>query len=174
MNDNMNDNINDTINDTIKNINYNDIIKNINNCYNIIKNNQIILENKSNDDFNLLLDYNKTLIIENCENITITIPKITQILIINCKNIVINYNKPVIGFFISKSKIIKLNETISNNTDITYEFYNSYNIDVKNQNENNNIFIIIYCDEIFINKRSIFINFFDSCCLIIDNNITYF
>jgi hypothetical protein len=162
------------MNDTIKNINYNDIIKNINNSYNIIKNNQIILENKSNDDFNLLLDYNKTLIIENCENITITIPKITQILIINCKNIVINYNKPVIGFFISKSKNIKLNEIITNNTDITYEFFNSYNIDVKNQNGNNNIFIIIYCDEIFINKRSIFINFFDSCCLIIKNNITYF
>jgi hypothetical protein len=162
MNDNMNDNIND-------------IIENINNSYNIIKKNQIILENKSNDDFNLLLDYNKTLIIENCENITITISKITQILIINCNNIVINYNKPVIGFFISKSKIIKLNEIITNNTDITYEFSNSYNIDVNQYyNNNNNIFIIIYCDEVFINKRSIFINFFDSCCLIIKNNITYF
>ena len=162
--------------DIIKNINYNDIIKNINNSYNIIKNNQIILENKRNDNFDLILDYNKTLIIENCENITITLPKITQILIINCKNIVINYNKPVIGFFISKSKIIKLNENITNNTDITYEFSNSYNIDVNQyyNNNNNNIFIIIYCDEIFINKRSIFINFFDSCCLIIKNNITYF
>jgi hypothetical protein len=100
--------------------------------------------------------------------------KITQILIINCKNIVINYNKPVIGFFISKSKIIKLNENITNNTDITYEFSNSYNIDVNQYYRNNNIFIIIYCDEIFINKRSIFVNFFDSCCLIINNNITYF
>ncbi len=160
--------------DIIKNINYNDIIKNINNSYNIIKNNQIILENKRNDNFDLILDCNKTLIIENCENITITIPKITQILIINCNNIVINYNKPVIGFFISKSKIIKLNENITNNTDITYEFSNSYNIDVNQYYNNNNIFIIIYCDEIFINKRSIFINFFDSCCLIINNNITYF
>jgi hypothetical protein len=162
------------MNDTINNITYNNIIKNIKTSYNIIKNNQIIIENKNNDVFNLLLDTNKTLIIENCENITITIPKITQILIINCKNIIINYNKPVIGFFISKSKIIKLNENITNKTDITFEFYNSYNIDVKNQNENNNIFIIIYCDDIFINNRPIFQNFFDSCCLIIDNNITYF
>ena len=155
------------MNDTLKNI-----IKNINNCYNIIKNNQIILENKKNDNFDLILDYNKTLIIENCENITITLPKITQILIINCKNIVINYNKPVIGFYISKSKSIKLNENISNDTNITYEIYNSQNIDVNNRN--NNVFIIIFCDEIFINNKSIFINFFDSCCLIIDNNITYF
>ncbi len=61
---------------------------------------------------------------------------------------------------------------MTNNTDITYEFYNSYNIDVKN--ENNNVFIIINCDEITINKKSIFFNFFDSCCLIIGNNITYF
>jgi hypothetical protein len=155
------------MNDTLKNI-----IKNINNCYNIIKNNQIILENKKNDNFDLILDYNKTLIIENCENITITLPKITQILIINCKNIVINYNKPVIGFYISKSKSIKLNENISNDTNITYEIYNSQNIDVNNRN--NNVFIIIFCDEIFINNKSIFLNFFDSCCLIIDNNITYF
>ena len=162
------------MNDTINNITYNNIIKNIKTSYNIIKNNQIIIENKNNDVFNLLLDTNKTLIIENCENITITIPKITQILIINCKNIIINYNKPVIGFFISKSKIIKLNENITNKTDITFEFYNSYNIDVKNKNENNNIFIIINCDDIFINNRPIFQNFFDSCCLIIDNNITYF
>lgn len=162
------------MNDTLKNINYNNIINNINTVYNKIKTNQIILENKSNEDFNLLLDYNNTLIIENCENITITIPKITQIFIINCKNIIINYNKPIIGFFISNSKIIKLNEIITNNTDITYEFNNSYNIDVINKNENNNIFIIIYCDEIFINKRSVFNNFFDSSCLIIDNVITYF
>jgi len=159
--------------DTCRNINYNNIFTNINNVYNKIKTNQIILENKSNEDYNLLLDYNKTLIIENCENITITISKITQIFIINCKNIVINYNKPIIGFFISNSKIIKLNEIIANNTDITYEFYNSYNIDVKNENENN-IFIIIYCDEICINKRSIFNNFFDTSCIIINNNITYF
>jgi len=161
------------MNDTSKNFNYNNIFTNINNVYNKIKTNQIILENKSNEDYNLLLDYNKTLIIENCENINITIPKITQIFIINCKNIIINYNKPIIGFFISNSKIIKLNEIIANNTDITYEFYNSYNIDVKNKNENN-IFIIIYCDEIYINKRSIFSNFFDTSCIIINNNITYF
>ena len=102
----------------------------------------------------------------------ITIPKIIQILIINCKNIVINYNKPVIGFFISKSKYIKLNENTSNDTIITYEFYNSYNIQVNNQN--NNIFIIIFCDEIFINNKAIFLNLFESCCIIIDNNITYF
>ena len=153
-------------------MNYNNIINNINNSYNIIKNNQIILENINNNDFNLQLDIKKTLIVENCQNINITIPKITQILIINCKNIVINYNKPVIGFFISKSKSIKLNETISNNTNITFEFYNSNNIDVNNQNDN--IFIIIYCDEISINNKSIFLNLFDSCCFIIDNNITYF
>ncbi len=158
--------------DTCRNINYNHIFTNINNVYNKIKTNQIILENKSNENYNLLLDYNKTLIIENCENITITIPKITQIFIINCKNIIINYNKPIIGFFISNSKIIKLNELLSNYTNITFEFYNSNNIDVKN--ENNNVFIIIFCDEIYINKRSIFNNFFDSNCIIIDNNITYF
>ena len=160
------------MNNTCKNINYNDIFTNINNVYNKIKTNQIILENKNNEYFNLLLDCNKTLIIENCENITITIPKIIQIFIINCKNITINYNKPIIGFFISNSKIIKLNELVSNNTDITFEFYNSYNINVKN--ENNDIFIIIFCDEIYINKRSIFNNFFDSNCIIINNNITYF
>ncbi len=160
------------MNNTSKNINYNNIFTNINNVYNKIKTNQIILENKSNDEYNLILDYNKTLIIENCEDISITIPKITQIFIINCKNIIINYNKPIIGFFISNSKIIKLNELLSNNTDITFEFYNSYNINVKN--ENNDIFIIIFCDEIYINKKSIFNNFFDSNCIIIDNNITYF
>jgi len=153
-------------------MNYNDIINNINNIYNKIKNNQVILQNITNDDFNLLLDTNKTLIIENCENITITISKITQIFIINCKNIVINYNKPIIGFFISKSKIIKLNELITSNTNITYEFYNSHNIEINNQNYN--IFIIIYCNDIIINNNNIFFNFFDSCCLIIDNNITYF
>jgi hypothetical protein len=153
-------------------MNYNDIINNINISFNSIKKNQIIIENINNNDYNLLLDTNKTLIIENCQNINITIPKITQILIINCQNIVINYNKPVIGIFISKSKFIKLNENISNNTNITYEFYNSYNIDVNNKNDN--IFIIIYCDEIYINNKSIYLNFFDSCCLIIDNNINYF
>jgi hypothetical protein len=153
-------------------MNYNDIIKNINSSYNIIKKNQIILENISDNNFNLLLDIKKTLIIENCKNINITIPKITQILIINCKNIVINYNKPVIGFFISKSKYIRLNENISNDTNITCEFYNSY--DIKVNNKNNNIFIIIYSDEIFINNKAIFLNFFESCCIIIDNNITYF
>jgi len=162
------------MNDTVKNINYNNIINNINNTYNKIKSNQVILENKSNDNYNLILDCNKTLIIENCENINLTLSKITQILIINCKNIIINYNKPVIGFFISKSKNIKLNEIIANNTDITYEFYNSYNIDVKNENENNNIFIIINCYEIIINNKSIFFNFFDYGCLVIGNNITYF
>jgi hypothetical protein len=153
-------------------MNDNNIINNINNNYNIIKNNQVILENISNNDFNLLLDIKKTLIIENCENINITIPKITQVLIINCKNIVINYNKPVIGFFISKSKSIKLNENISNDTNITFEFYNSNHINVNNQNDN--IFIIIYCDEISINNKSIFLNFFDSGCFIMNNNITYF
>lgn len=153
-------------------MNYNDIINNINISYNKIKNNQVILENITNNDFNLILDTKKTLIIENCENININIPKITQILIINCKNILVNYIKPIIGFFISKSKKIKLNENFSNNTNITYEFYNSKNIEVNNQNYN--IFIIIYCDDIYINKESIFVNFFDSCCLIIDNNITYF
>jgi hypothetical protein len=153
-------------------MNYNDIINNINNSYNIIKKNQVILENISNNNFNLLLDNKKTLIIENCENINITIPKIIQILIINCKNIVINYNKPVIGFFISKSKYIKLNENISTDTIITYEFYNSCNIKVNNQN--NNIFIIIFCDEIFINNKAIFLNLFESGCIIIDNNINYF
>jgi hypothetical protein len=162
----MNDN-------SIININYDDVINNINNNYNKIKRNQVIFENKNNDNFNLQLDSNKTIIIENCENINLTLSKLTQILIINCKNISINYNKPVIGFFISKSKNIKLNEIITNNTDITYEFFNSYNIDVKNKNENN-IFIIIDCDKIFINNKSIFLNFFDSCCLVIDNNITYF
>jgi hypothetical protein len=160
------------MNDTCKNINYNNIFTNINNVYNKIKSNQVILENKNDDDYNLILDCNKTLIIENCENINLTLSKITQILIINSNNITINYNKPVIGFFISKSKNIKLKEIMTNNTDITYEFYNSYNIDVKN--ENNNVFIIINCDEITINKKSIFFNFFDSCCLIIGNNITYF
>jgi len=150
----------------------NNIINNINNSYNIIKNNQIILENKSNNEFNLVLDTKKTLILENCENINITIPKITQILIINCQNIIINYSKPIIGFFISKSKSIRLNENLSNDTNITYEFYNSHNINVNNQN--NNIFIIIFCNEIYINNKSIFFNFFDSGCLIIDNNITYF
>jgi hypothetical protein len=154
-------------------MNYNDIVNNINNCYNKIKNNQVILENITNKELNFMLDTTKTLIIENCENINITISKLTQIIIINCKNILINYNKPIIGFFISKSKTIQLIEFITNNTDITYEFYNSYNIDIKNKN-NNNIFIIIYCDEIYINNKSIFINFFDSSCLIIDNNITYF
>lgn len=153
-------------------MNYNNIIDNINNNYNIIKNNQIVLENITNDNFNLLLDIKKTLIIENCENINITIPKITQILIINCKNIIINYNKPVIGFFISKSKSIKLNENMSSATNITFEFYNSNHINVNNQNDN--IFIIIYCDEISINNESILLNIFNSCCFIIDNNITYF
>lgn len=150
----------------------NNIINNINNSYNLIKNNQIIIENKNNNNINLILDVNKTLIIENCENINITITKITQILIINCKNIVINYNKPIIGFFISKSKSIKLNENLSSDTNITFEFYNSHNIDVNNQNDN--IFIIIYCIEISINNKSIFLNFFESCCIIINNNITYF
>ena len=84
-------------------MNYNDIINNINISYNTIKNNQVILENITNNDFNLPLDIKKTLIIENCENIKINISKITQIIIINCKNILINYNKPIIGFFISKS-----------------------------------------------------------------------
>jgi hypothetical protein len=42
------------MNDTINNINYNNIIKNIKTSYNIIKNNQIIIENKNNDVFNLL------------------------------------------------------------------------------------------------------------------------
>ena len=153
-----------------------EIINNINNNYNLIKNNQVILQNKkniNNNDINLLLDIKKTLIIENCDNINITIPKITQILIIKSKNVVINYNKPVIGIFISNSKSIKLNENISSTTNITFEFYNSHYINVNNHN-NNNIFLIIYCIEIFINNISIFLNFFNSCCLIIDNNITYF
>jgi len=152
-----------------------DIINNINNNYNLIKKNQIILENQkniNNNNLNVILDIRKTLIIENCENINITIPKINQILIINCKNIIINYNNPVIGFYISKSKLIRLNQNNLCNTNITYEFYNSYNINVNNQN--NSIFIIIYCDQISINNKLIFFNFFDSCCLIIDNNITYF
>jgi len=151
---------------------YNNIIDNININYNKIKNNQIIIENITNDDLNLSIGMNKTLIIENCENIHINLPKITQIIIINCKNIIINYNKPIIGFFISKSKSIKLYENISNDTNITFEFYNSNHINVINHN--NNIFIIIFCDEISINNKSIFLNFFDSCCLIINDNITYF
>ncbi len=57
------------MNDTCKNINYNNIFTNINNVYNKIKSNQVILENKNDDDYNLILDCNKTLIIENCENI---------------------------------------------------------------------------------------------------------
>jgi hypothetical protein len=153
-------------------MNYNNIIDNINISYNKIKNNQIVLENITNNEFNLSIDMKKTLIIENCENININIPKITQILIINCKNIIINYDKPIIGFFISKSKSIKLYENLTNDTNITFEFYNSNHINVNNQNDN--IFIIIFCDEISINNKSIFQNFFDSCCLIMNNNINYF
>lgn len=153
-------------------MNYNDIINNINSSYNTIKNNQVILENITNNDFNLQLETKKTLIIENCKNINITLSKITQIIIINCENILLNYIKPIIGFFITKSKSIKLNEIISNNTNITYEFYNSYNIEVINKNYN--IFIIIFCDKIIIENETILFNFFDSGCLIIDNNISYF
>ena len=58
--------------DTCRNINYNNIFTNINNIYNKIKSNQVILENKNDDDYNLILDCNKTLIIENCENINLT------------------------------------------------------------------------------------------------------
>jgi hypothetical protein len=151
----------------------NDIIKNIKNNYDIVKNNQIILQNLKNyrENINLLLDIKNTLIIENCDNIIINIPKITQILIIKSKNIIINYVKPIIGIFISKSNNIKLNETFTNNTDITIEFYNSHYINI---NTNNNIFILIYCIEIIINNISIFLNFFSSCCFIMENNITYF
>jgi hypothetical protein len=155
-----------------------EIIENINKNYNNVKNNHLFLQNIENkkEVIDLSITSNKTLFIENCNNITINITKITQIFIIKSTNIILNYKKPIIGIYITNSKNIKLNEIISiinTNTDITIELYNSYFIYIKTLNKKN-IYIIIYCTDIDINNLSLPLNIFQCCCFICNDNIKYF
>lgn len=157
-------------------MNDDEIIENINKNYNDVKNNHLFLKNIQNkkEVIELSINSNKTLFIENCNNIIINISKITQIYIIKSTNITLNYIKPIIGIYITKSKYIKLYESSSNiDTDISIELYNSYFIDIKTQNKKN-IYIIIYCTDININNLSIPLNIFQCCCLIYNDDITYF
>jgi hypothetical protein len=158
-------------------MNDNEIIDNINKNYNAVKNNHLFLQNIENkkEVIELSINSNKTLFIENCNNIIINISKITQIYIIKSTNITLNYIKPIIGIYITKSKYIKLHESsiIDIDTDITIELYNSYFIDIITQNKKN-IYIIIYCTDININNLSIPLNVFQCCCLIYNDDITYF
>ncbi len=154
----------------------NEIIENINKNYNDVKNNHLVLQNIENkkEVIELSINSNKTLFIENCNNLIINISKITQIYIIKSTNIILNYIKPIIGIYITKSKNIKLHESLSAiDTDITIELYNSYFIDIKTQNKKN-IYIIIYCTDININNLSIPLNIFECCCLIYNDDIIYF
>ena len=156
----------------------NEIIENIYKNYNNVKNNHLFLQNIENkkEVIDLFINSNKTLFIENCNNIIINISKITQIFIIKSTNIILNYIKPIIGIYITKSKHIKLSESstiIDTDTDITIELCNSYFIDIKTQNKKN-IYIIIYCTDININNLSLPLNVFQCCCLIYNDNLTYF
>lgn len=161
-------------------MNDSEIIENINKNYNNVKNNHLFLLNIENkkEVIDLSINSNKTLFIENCNNITINITKITQIFIIKSTNIILNYKKPIIGIYITNSNNIKLNETISFintniDTDITIELYNSYFINIKTQNKKN-IYIIIYCTDININNLSLPLNIFQCCCFMYNDIITYF
>lgn len=159
-------------------MNDNEIIENINKNYNDIKNNHYFLQNIKNkkEVINLSINSNKTLFIENCNDIIINITKITQIFIIKSTNITLNYKKPIIGIYITKSKHIKLYESstiIDTDTDITIELYNSDFIDIKTQNKKN-IYIIIYCTDININNLSLPLNIFQCCCLMYNDDITFF
>lgn len=156
----------------------NEIIENINKNYNDVKNNHLFLQNIENkkEVIDLSINLNKTLFIENCNNIIINITKITQIFIIKSTNIIIKYKKPIIGIYITNSNNIKLYENISiidTNTDITIELYNSYFIDIKTLNKKN-IYIIIYCTDIDINNLSLPLNMFQCCCFMYNDIITYF
>ncbi len=155
-----------------------EIIENINKNYCIVKNNNLLLENikNKNEVIDLSLNSNKTLLIENCNDIIINITKINQIFIIKSNNIKLNYKKPIIGIFITNSNNIKLHEivTIENtNTDITIELYNSNFINILTQNKNN-IYIILYCNDIDINNYSLPLNIFQSCCFMYNDILTYF
>jgi hypothetical protein len=155
-----------------------EIIENINKNYCIVKNNNLLLENikNKNEVIDLSLNSNKTLFIENCNDIIINITKINQIFIIKSNNIKLNYKKPIIGIFITNSNNIKLNEivTIENtNTDITIELYNSNFINILTQNKNN-IYIILYCNDIDINNFILPLNIFQCCCFMYNDIITYF
>jgi len=155
-----------------------EIIENINKNYCIVKNNNLLLENikNKNEVIDLSLNSNKTLLIENCNDIIINITKINQIFIIKSNNIKLNYKKPIIGIFITNSNNIKLHEmvTIENtNTDITIELYNSKFINIVTQNKNN-IYIILYCNDIDINNFSLPLNIFQCCCFMYNDIITYF
>ena len=92
----------------------NEIIENIYKNYNNVKNNHLFLQNIENkkEVIDLFINSNKTLFIENCNNIIINISKITQIFIIKSTNIILNYIKPIIGIYITKSKHIKLSESL--------------------------------------------------------------
>lgn len=155
-----------------------EIIENINKNYCIVKNNNLLLENikNKNEVIDLSLNSNKTLLIENCNDIIINITKINQIFIIKSNNIKLNYKKPIIGIFITNSKNVKLHEIVSienTNTDITIELYNSNFINIVTQNKNN-IYIILYCNDININNFSLPLNIFQCCCFMYKDNITYF
>jgi hypothetical protein len=159
-------------------MNDSEIIENINKNYNNVKNNHLFLQNIENkkEVIDLSINSNKTLFIENCNNIIINITKITQIFIIKSTNIILNYQKPIIGIYITNSNNIKLNEIISiinTNTDITIELYNSYFIYIITLNKNN-IYIIIYCTDIDINNLSLPLNIFQCCCFMCNDIITYF
>ncbi len=152
-----------------------EIIENINKNYCIVKNNNLLLENikNKNEVIDLSLNSNKTLLIENCNDIIINITKINQIIIIKSNNIKLNYKKPIIGIFITNSKNIKLNETVSTDTDITIELYNSNFINILTQNKKN-IYIILYCNDININNFSLPLNIFQCCCFMYNDIINYF
>ena len=155
-----------------------EIIENINKNYCIVKNNNLLLENikNKNEVIDLSLNSNKTLLIENCNDIIINITKINQIFIIKSNNIKLNYKKPIIGIFITNSNNIKLYETVpieNTNTDITIEIYNSNFINISTQNKNN-IYIILYCNDININNFSLPLNIFQCCCFMYNDIITYF
>jgi hypothetical protein len=89
----------------------------------------IKISNLSNQtlNFNLLLNQSNSIVIKNCDNLTIFIhDKINKVIIENSKQIIILVNRLIVGFEITKSKFIIIKPIVIENFSIPYmEIYKS-------------------------------------------------